>query len=40
MQIVPIENNLYKMSRPVFWENKKNILKCRLLIFFIQRTKR
>ena len=31
MQIVSIGDNLHKMSKPVFWENKKNILICCLL---------
>ena len=34
MQIVSIGDNLHEMSNPVFWENKKNILKCRLLKFY------
>ena len=25
MQIVSIGDNLHEMSKPVFWENKKNI---------------
>ena len=33
MQIVSSGDNLHAMSNPVFWENKKNISKCRLLKF-------
>ena len=33
-------DNLHEMSKPDFWENKKNILKCCLLNFFIQNAKR
>ena len=31
MQIVSIGDDLHEISNPVFWENKKNITKCRLL---------
>ena len=31
MQIVSLGDNLHEMSYPVFWENKKNISKYRLL---------
>ena len=31
MQIVSDEVNLHEMSKPVYWENKKNIAKCCLL---------
>ena len=31
MQTVSIGDNLHEMSKPVLWENKKNISVCRLL---------
>ena len=31
MQIVSSGDNLHKMSNPVLWKKKENILKCRLL---------
>ena len=31
MQNVSNGDNLHEMSNPVFWENRENILKCRLL---------
>ena len=33
MQIVSKRDNLHEMSNPVFWENTKYILSCRLLKF-------
>ena len=33
MQIVSVGDNLHEMLKPVFYENKTNILKCRLLMF-------
>ena len=26
MQIVSLRDNLHEMSKPIFWENKKNIM--------------
>ena len=34
MQTVSSEDSLHEISKPVFWENKKNILKCCLLKFW------
>ena len=33
METVSIGDNLHEMSKPVFWENKKNISKYHLLKF-------
>ena len=38
-KIGSLGDNLHEMSMPIFWESKKNILKCRLLIFFTQNAK-
>ena len=38
MQIVSYGDNLHVMSKLVFWENKKNILKC--LLKFLPRVLR